>query len=501
MELRVTPDEIEKLHDRQQRQAAQAAARLKLPEHVDISDIADLSRQTMAGVIKGFGAVANEAGSWIDSLPLPLQLMTQPKLTVDLTLAALGSNAPFGLSMASLCKLAKNGFIYLNLRDYDSDLRNGLKGHIAQQAKLEQVLESGSVYIGSAVRKGIFDAAIAKHVERNAPADASSSSGSGNHSYGPRYEAYRDEAAQALRDVGNQYSRLADDDPRVQNACFRGRRTSVEAAFWQYAYLRAVEGYLPYEINQRLADAFNSAPRSVEDLTNFMRLARIFHLNFTAPITASFGTTYNITPDEYKELIRLRISPDDPVHRDPEHDEIIDQFLYCLFDRKSPLNARSVASLKLQLSAYPGEMVFTDAMVDSLIDVLQRNRLRLKSAAEILQQLGAASYVDGRQAELEDLISQYNAIESESLQLIAKEKNLAKVFTAGTSALAALPGPLAYFGLGVTMPWLAAAAAFGPVTALLANQFTTAAAESVIEKVKLPHKLDKMLYRVHKIIR
>ena len=51
------------------------------------------------------------------------------------------------------------------------------------------------------------------------------------------------------------------------------------------------------------------------------------------------------------------------------------------------------------------------------------------------------------------------------------------------------------------MPWLAAAAAFGPVTALLANQFTPAIAESVIEKVKLPQKLDKMLYRVHKIIR
>ncbi len=501
----MTPDELKKLHDQQQRQAAQTAARLKLPRHVDISDIADLSRQTMAGVIKDFGAVANEAGSWIDSLPLPLQLMTQPKLTVDLTLAALGSNAPFGLSMASLCKLAKNGFIYLNLRDYDSDLRNGLKGHIAQQAKLEQVLESGSVYIGSAVRKGIFDAAIAKHAERNAPAAMTGSSGSDSRSdspgRGPHYEAHRDEAAQALRDVGEQYARLADEDPRVRNACFRGRRTSVEAVFWQYAYLRAVEGYRPYEINQRLADAFNSAPRSVEDLTNFMRLARIFHLNFTAPITASFGTTYNITPGEYKELIRLRTSPDDPVHRDPEHDEIIDQFLYCLFDRKSPLNARSVASLKLQLSAHPGEMVFTDAMVDSLIDVLQRNRLRLRSAAEILQQLGPASYVDGRQAELADLISQYNAIESESLQLIAKEKNLAKVFTAGTSALAALPGPLAYFGLGVTMPWLAAAAAFGPVTALLANQFTAAAAESVIEKVKLPQKLDKMLYRVHKIIR
>ena len=113
-------------------------------------------------------------------------------------------------------------------------------------------------------------------------------------------------------------------------------------------------------------------------------------------------------------------------------------------------------------------------MIDSLIDVLQRNRLKLKSAAEILQQLGAASYVDGKQAELEDLISQYNAIESESIELIAKEKKLAKVFTAGASALAALPGQLSYFGLGVTLPWLAAAAAFGPLTALLANQFTPA---------------------------
>ncbi|PTR16198.1 hypothetical protein C8R31_102212 [Nitrosospira sp. Nsp2] len=491
----MTPDELEKLHDQQQRQAAQAASSQKLPEHVDISDFADLSRQTMAAVMQGFGTVANEAGSWIDSLPLPLQLMTQPKLTVDLTLATLASDTPFGLSMASLCKLAGSGFIYLNLRDYDSDLRNGLKGHVAQQAKLEKILDSGSVYIGSAVRKGIFDAAISKHVERSPGYIRRSGSAA------PRYEAYREEAAQVLRDVGNEYAKVADNDPHVQNAYFRGRRTTVEAVSWQYAYLRAVEGYLPYEINRQLMEAINSAPRSVEDLTKFMRLARIFHLNFTAPITASFGTTYNITPDEYKELIRLRTAPEDPVHRDPEYDEIIDQFLYCLFDRKSPLNARSVASLKLQLSADPGEIVFTDAMIDSLIDVLQRNRLKLRSAAEILRQLGAASYVDGKQAELEDLIRQYNAIESESLELIAREKKLAKVFTAGTSALAALPGPLAYFGLGVTMPWLAAAAAFGPVTALLANQFTPAIAESVIEKVKLPQKLDKMLYRVHKIIR
>jgi hypothetical protein len=492
------PDELEKLYDRQQGQAAQAAANRKLSPHADISDFADLSRRAMMSVVKGFGSVPNEAGSWVDSLPLPLQLMTQPKLTVDLTLATLASDAPFGLSMPSLCKLARNGFIYLNLRDYDSDLRNGLKGHIAQQAKLEQILESGSVYIGSAVRKGIFDAAIAKHFERNGPY-TTSSSGSGSEA--PRYEAYRDEAAQALKNVANEYSRLEDEDPRVQNAYFRGQRTAVEAVFWQYAYLRAVEGYLPYEINSQLTDAFNSAPRSVEDLTSFMRLARIFHLNFTAPITASFGTTYNITPDEYKELIRLRTGPDDPVRRDPEHDEIIDQFLYCLFDRNSPLNARSVATLKVQLSDDPGKIVFTDAMIDSLIDVLQRNRLKLRSAAEILQQLGAASYADGKQAGLQDLISQYNAIESESLELIAKEKKLAKLFTAGTGTLAALPGPLAYFGLGVTLPWLAAAAAFGPVTALLANQFTPGIAESVIEKIRLPQKLDKVLYRVHKVIR
>jgi len=493
----MTPDQLEKLHDQQQHQAAQAAAHVKLPEHADISDLAGLSRHIMGAVIKGFGAVANEAGSWVDSLPLPLQLMTQPKLTVDMTLATLASDTPFGLSLASLCKLARNGFIYLNLRDYDSDLRYGLKGHIAQQARLEQLFGAGGVYIGSAVRKGIFDAAISKQRERNEPYTRSSGSGSGASNH---YEVYREEAAQALKQVGDEYSRLPDHDPNVQSAYFRGRRSDPGVVFWHYAYLRSVEGYLPYEINRQLTEAFDNAPRSMGEFTEFMRLARIFHLNFTAPITASFGTTYNITPGEYKELIRLRMHPDDPVRRDPEYDEIIDQFLYCLFDRKSPLNAHSVASLKLQLSGDPVKIVFTDAMIDSLIDVLQRNRLKLKSAGEILQQLGSASYVDGKQAELEDLISQYNAIESESIELIAREKRLAKVFTAVTSALATVPGPLAYFGLGVTMPWLAAAAAFGPLTALLANQFTPAIAESVIEKVKLPQKLDKMLYRVHKII-
>ncbi len=81
-----------------------------------------------------------------------------------------------------------------------------------------------------------------------------------------------------------------------------------------------------------------------------MRLVRIYHLNFTAPITASFGTTYNIMPDEYKELIRLRTYPSDPIHEDPQYDEIVDQLLYCLFDRNSPLNASGVASLKIGLS-------------------------------------------------------------------------------------------------------------------------------------------------------
>ena len=188
-EPRVTPDELERLHDQQQHQAAQAAAHLKLPEHANISDLAGLSRQTRGE--KGFGAVANEAGSWVDSLPLPLQLMTQPKLTVDMTLATLASDTPFGLSLASLCKLARNGFIYLNLRDYDSDLRYGLKGHIAHQAKLEQLLDAGGVYMGSAVRKGIFDAAISKQRERNDPY-TSSSGGSGSGGGSNHYEVYRE---------------------------------------------------------------------------------------------------------------------------------------------------------------------------------------------------------------------------------------------------------------------------------------------------------------------
>src|SRR5687768_3979180 len=358
----MTRDELEKRHDQQQYQAVQAASAIKLPKNARISDFAELSRHTMAAVVSGFGTVTNEAGSWIDSLPLPLQLMTQPKLTVDLTLDTLKSAAPFGLTLDSLCRLASKGFIYLNLRDYDSDLQNGLAGHIAQQARLERIFTEapGAVYFGSAVRKGVFDAAIAKNRERAAPYSANPDNKVA------RYQDYRDEAVQALKNVGMDYARLPDDDPRVQNAYFRGRRSSVEASFWHYAFLRSVEGYLPYEINFRLTEALNNAARSVEDLTKFMRLVRIYHLNFTAPVTASFGTTYNITPDEYKELIKLRMYPSDPVHEDPQYDEIIDQLLYCLFDRNSPLNARGVASLKIRLSQDPAQIVFTDVMIDSL---------------------------------------------------------------------------------------------------------------------------------------
>ncbi|SET23599.1 hypothetical protein SAMN05216412_104109 [Nitrosospira multiformis] len=459
----MTPDDLIKRHDQQQHEAAQAAMARKLPANPNISDLADFSRDTMAAVIKEFGTIANETGSWIDSLPLPLQLMTQSKLTVDLTLETLKSPAPFGLSLASLCKLARKGFIYLNLRDYDSDLQNGLAGHHACQLRLEQLFTQApnAVYFGSAIRKSIFDAAITKTPQRT---------GSGNKTSQPlQYENYHAEAAQT-------------------------------ATFWHYAYLRSVEGYLPYQINQQLTEAYGRAAHSVEDMAKFMHLARICHLNFTAPITASFGTTYNIMPDEYKELTRLRAYPSDPVHDDPQYDELIDQLLYCLFDKNSPLNPDSIASLKIHLNQDPAQIVFTDEMIDSLIDVLERNHSRLKAAAEILRQLGPASHVDGRKLELQDLISQYNAIESESFDLIAKEKKLAKLFTAGTSALAALPGVGIYFGLGISMPWLAAAAAAGPLAALLANQFTPAIAESLVQKIKLPHRLDKMLYRVHKII-
>ena len=102
----MTRDELEKRHDQQQYQAVQAASAIKLPKNAGISDFAELSRHTMTAVVSGFGTLSNEAGSWIDSLPLPLQLMTQPKLTVDLTLDTLKSPAPFGLSLDSLCRLA-----------------------------------------------------------------------------------------------------------------------------------------------------------------------------------------------------------------------------------------------------------------------------------------------------------------------------------------------------------------------------------------------------------
>ena len=70
------------------------------------------------------------------------------------------------------------------------------------------------------------------------------------------------------------------------------------------------------------------------------------------------------------------------------------------------MNASGVASLKIRLSQDPAQIVFTDPMIDSLIDVLQRSKLKLKAAAEILRQLGPASNAVGKEPELEDMISE-----------------------------------------------------------------------------------------------
>ncbi|ABB74801.1 hypothetical protein [Nitrosospira multiformis] len=71
---------------------------------------------------------------------------------------------------------------------------------------------------------------------------------------------------------------------------------------------------------------------------------------------------------------------------------------------------------------------------------------------------------------LQTRISELADFFRDTLGAVIKGFKLTKLFTAGTTALAALPGAGIYFGLGIGMPWLAAAVAAGLLAALLASQ-------------------------------
>lgn len=299
------------------------------PEHT-LKDVVGLSTRVMSSAVGNFAPHRFMMGSWVASQSMLTQLLKQPRLTVDLTMAELCKEYPLGLDIRSLVYLLENNLVLLNFRDYESEAKKNFSGlqNDTVQGNLEELFECvpHSIYFSSVIRKKIFDALLADE--------------------GVTYEIFYEKAQQALAPAHTCFSKLADLGMLAQDARFRGEPPSLEAVTWHWAFLCSIATRLPqeyaYVLNptrtagtaydlynitaQRGVDALRDSSHTQAAADNFAELSlllRICHLNFTAPITASFGCTYNMTDSEYILSTQLL--------REPLQDEIIADEAYFTF--------------------------------------------------------------------------------------------------------------------------------------------------------------------------
>lgn len=453
-----------------------------------LNDAAALSLRAVQGVFPKFGTSAADTGSWIANVPLPLQLLTQPHLTVDLTLAELNDrpDRPFGISLNSLVRLADQGHIFINLRDYDSDgINSDLGGHLKHERFLSELLSRvpQQIYFGSAVRKPMFDAIS-----------------------GSAYEQFFYAAKEEL-------SRHA------VNVPFRKVSELPEATFWHWAYLNACAPLLPEGTTHLMETAYrrildsNDVDVSRNAFGQFARTLRLLHLNFTAPLTASFGTTYNMKYEEQVDSMCVLMKPGYPIDITNGIDSEEQAFLAYLF-------ADGLGKTTTELSRLCGSTFalrddvseFADDAIQGLIRVLADSQEQLGKAHALLRDMWGVYLEDGEVAGLASLISDYQAVRTAASTIAEKEKSLERILrtTAGAGAsaaggtallthspwivalLALHPGAAAAVGVGVFIAGIAGAEA--------AQRGATKTASYVVPRALLRPKRYRMLHRVHKLV-
>jgi hypothetical protein len=392
-----------------------------------LADIIAFGTSSIRAAIPAFKH-SDDIGSWISSHSLPIQLLMQSHLTVDLTLHELRKERPFGIPFRSLFELADSGHLFLNLRDYDSDFAAHYDDERVAK-NIDRLLTEipTKLYIGSALRKAVFDAALAYsgYEERE-------------------YESFYDQALIDLAAAYAAYDRLPLQHTSVKRSLFRGERPKLKPVCWHWAFLNSVSHYLPPDIiriedddaklnslYRKAIEYGDSARQDPSDVKNeaaadaFAELAgqlRICHLSFTAPITASYGTTYNMTEDEYRESLRLGFYWDRraPSLRDDELDRFlyfalsdVGQFGHSAFSRLHELPDHAVLKDKID------DHIFTMGDIDNLIGALGKNRQRIAEANAIMNELKTSYLTDDRPAprRLEAWISGYRRIKADAMNV------------------------------------------------------------------------------------
>ena len=366
--------------------------RLPVDATTGLKEVAEFSSTVIASAMGNVTPHRFMMGNAVPTQNVLTQLLRQPRLTVDMTIAQLRQERPLGLDLRSLVYLLENNLVVLNVRDDygEAESKGSARRDSMVQCNLEEIFTCcpHAVYFGSSLRRKIFDSLL--------------------HAEGLHYEDF---CTQAMRDLAPAHAAFKEctlSGALAKDARFRGELPSLVTVAWHWAFLNAVAGHLDKEYAyvlhpqrhagqastlyaataQRGHDAQKSKAHTTAAAQCFADLAvflRICHLNFTAPITECFGGTYNMTADEY--ILAQELA------RQPLEDEVVVDEEYCGFLMSMLQDTSKNAAVSYQHSALLTDAGLVETMpvaafrfdqVRVLVDRLLRHRDKITDAyAEI----------------------------------------------------------------------------------------------------------------------
>lgn len=286
----------------------------------DFDEAARLARHVLTGNPNDLSNRFERWGSWVHGIPLAQMLLRHELVLVDLyPIQEEQFPATYGVTRDQFWMLAQQGYLIVNIVNFDSDERDGFKAHKKCANSIGPILLDPAVEIRivSQSRKPIF-AAI---------------SGDDNallNNYNEASEKFRIAAEKF-----HKFARANPNDPVSLKAEYRGNPPHPEKILWNWAYWRTAIPVIGEKSDPVLEAISNQDARyDLYDalvFSDFAQRLTYIHHTYTAPLTGAFGGTYNMDPRQAQvmsEIIEEKGSDFDPADaKRPFHNKIAPDFL------------------------------------------------------------------------------------------------------------------------------------------------------------------------------
>jgi hypothetical protein len=355
-------------------------------------------------------------GNGIINYSIPLQLMKQKTVMVDLTVSELMKEKPFGMPVDSIIDLAESGHLYLNLREYDlSNTERNVVFFEGQAAEnLEKLLGSSrrniinKMYFGNALRNPIFNKLLYwQGIEKKS------------------FEDYQKEffaKSKNAHDACEQFDKSPNDfEKEFGISCkWLDEKQTAIAASWHYAYLKSAKHLItrddgpnifmdhhhPSSIDAQLelcayrgedwAKDKNNEEKKKSAALSFAFLAdkmRAFHVLHTIQITGTWGCfNWNRPRNDYNyasKSVSEHIEPG--VTSTPEYQQLV----YTLMNKEGYINSNPYKGIFLEMPCINYEKKeFTRGEIDNLIRTLELNADKFAQLAAVNMEVDKL-YQDG----------------------------------------------------------------------------------------------------------